>query len=558
MGARLRTGATALFAAALALDVGATAMGQAKDAAPVTPEALSAHVKILASDDFQGRKPGTVGEEKTIAYIQDQFKKIGLKPAAGAKGYLQDVPMTEVTSKADGPMVFTATGKDGQAKSLSYEYFSQMIVWNRQRTTHAEVKDSDLVFVGYGITAPEFGWDDYASVDVKGKTVVILVNDPGFATGDPALFGGGAMTWYGRWPYKYEEAARHGAAAAIIVHETRAAGYPWGVVANSNSVPKLTLMPADGGLQSRSAVEGWVQLDVAKELFAAAGLDYSTLKDSAARHGFKAVPMNARMSVGITPVVRDVVSHNVVGIVPGAKRPDEVVLVGAHWDHLGVGPAVNGDTIYNGALDNATGVAGLIEMAKRYTHSPRPDRTLMFIAYTAEEQGLLGSEYYAQHPLYPAGKTVAGFNMDGLGVLGPVHDVVLVGGKKSDLEERLKAWTDAHGMVVNPEPFPERGYYYRSDHFNLAKVGIPVIDAGMGIDSVEHGAEWGKAKEEEYTRLHYHQPSDEWSPAMDLRGGAVQVNMWYDISRDLASSDAWPKWYDKAEFKAARDKSQGK
>ncbi|MEC4594910.1 MULTISPECIES: M28 family peptidase [Nitrospirillum] len=558
MGARLRTGTTALFAAALALDVGAAAVGQAKDAAPVTPEALSAHVKILASDDFQGRKPGTVGEEKTIAYIQDQFKKIGLKPAAGAKGYLQDVPMTEVTSKADGPMVFTATGKDGQAKSLSYEYFSQMIVWNRQRTTHAEVKDSDLVFVGYGITAPEFGWDDYAGVDVKGKTVVILVNDPGFATGDPALFGGGAMTWYGRWPYKYEEAARHGAAAAIIVHETRAAGYPWGVVANSNSVPKLTLMPADGGLQSRSAVEGWVQLDVAKELFAAAGLDYGTLKDSAARRGFKAVPMNAKMSVGITPVVRDVVSHNVVGIVPGAKRPDEVVLVGAHWDHLGVGPAVNGDTIYNGALDNATGVAGLIEMAKRYTHGPKPDRTLMFIAYTAEEQGLLGSEYYAQHPLYPVGKTVAGFNMDGLGVLGPVHDVVLVGGKKSDLEERLKAWTDAHGMVVNPEPFPERGYYYRSDHFNLAKVGIPVIDAGMGIDSVEHGAEWGKAKEEEYTRLHYHQPSDEWSPAMDLRGGAVQVNMWYDISRDLASSDAWPKWYDKAEFKAARDKSQGK
>ncbi|MEE3627009.1 M28 family peptidase [Nitrospirillum sp. BR 11752] len=558
MGVRPRTGTAALFAAVLAINLGSPSTGQAKDAAPVTPEALSAHVKILASDDFQGRKPGTVGEEKTIAYIQDQFKKVGLKPAPGAQGYLQDVPMTEITSKADGPLVFTATGKDGQVKTLSYEYFSQMIVWNRQRTAHAEVKGSDLVFVGYGITAPEFGWDDYAGVDVKGKTVVILVNDPGFATGDPALFGGGAMTWYGRWPYKYEEAARHGAAAAIIVHETRAAGYPWGVVANSNSVPKLTLMPADGGLQSRSAVEGWVQLDVAKELFAAAGLDYSTLKDSAARRGFKAVPLTAKMSVGITPVVRDVISHNVVGIVPGAKRPDEVVLIGAHWDHLGVGPAVNGDTIYNGALDNATGIAGLIEMAKRYTHAPKPDRTLLFIAYTAEEQGLLGSEYYAQHPLYPAGKTVAGFNMDGLGVLGPVHDVVLVGGKKSDLEERLKAWTDAHGMVVNPEPFPERGYYYRSDHFNLAKVGIPVIDASMGIDSVEHGAEWGKAKEEEYTRLHYHQPSDEWSPAMDLRGGAVEVNMWYDISRALATSDAWPKWYDKAEFKAARDKSQGK
>ncbi|WP_083901505.1 M28 family metallopeptidase [Azospirillum sp. B4] len=537
---------------ALALSLLATtALAAPKDGPPVTADALSAHVKILASDDFQGRKPGTAGEDKAVAYIEGQFKRIGLKPVAGR--YTQDVPMTEITSKADGPLTVTANGK-----TLSYEYFSQMMLWTRQRTTHAEIKDNDVVFVGYGITAPEFGWDDYAGVDVKGKTVLILVNDPGFATGDPTLFGGGAMTWYGRWPYKYEEAARHGAAAALIVHETRAAGYPWGVVANSNGIPKLTLMPEDGGLHSRSAIEGWVQLDVAKEMFAAAGLDYPTLKDSAARRGFKAIPLPLKMSVGITPTERDIISHNVVGMIPGTKRPDEVVMVGAHWDHLGVGPAVNGDTIYNGALDNASGCAGLIEMAKRYTHGAKPDRTLLFISYTAEEQGLLGSEYYAQHPLFAPAKTVAGFNMDGLGVLGPVRDVVLVGGGKSDLEDRLKAWAGAHGKVVNGEPFPERGSYYRSDHFNLAKVGIPVVYAKSGIDSVANGADWGKAKLDEFTRLHYHQPSDEWSPAMDFTGGAADVNMLYDISHDLAFSDAWPKWYGKAEFRAAREQSQAR
>ncbi|TWB27140.1 Zn-dependent M28 family amino/carboxypeptidase [Nitrospirillum bahiense] len=552
-GARLLKG-TAALALAVAVATPALAAGKVtKDVAPVTAQALSEHIRILASDEFQGRKPGTAGEDKAIAYIQDQFRKIGLKPAVDGS-YLQDVPLTEIVSKADGPMVITGP----KAAPLSLEYFSDMVVWTRQRTPHVQVKDNDMVFVGYGITAPEFGWDDYAGVDVRGKTVVILVNDPGYATGDPALFGGGAMTWYGRWVYKFEEAARHGATAAIIVHETRAAGYPWGVVANGGSIPKLSLMPADGGLKTRSAVEGWMQLDQAKAVFQAAGLDFNTLKDSAARRGFKAVPLPLKMSVGITPTERDVISHNVIGTIPGTKHPDEMVLVGAHWDHLGIGPAINGDTIYHGAMDNASGVAGLIELAKRYTKGPKPDRTLLFIAYTAEEQGLLGSEYYAQHPLFAPNKTVAGFNMDMLSSVGLTRDIVLVGGRKSDLEDRLKAWTDAHMMALNQEPFPERGYYYRSDHFNLAKIGIPVIYAHSGIDSVANGAEWGKTKEDEFTRLHYHQPSDKWSPDLDLSGGAMEVNMIYDLSRPLAFGTDWPKWYDKAEFKAARDKSMGK
>lgn len=539
------TGAVALLALA-----GGTAALAATSAPSVTPEALSAHIKILASDEFQGRKPGTPGGEKAIAYIAEQFKKLGLKPGPDGS-YFQDVPLTEITSKLDAPLTFTAGGK-----TISAQDFTQTVAWTPQRTAHAEVKDSEMVFVGYGITAPQYGWDDYAGVDVRGKTVVILVNDPGYATKDPALFGGGAMTWYGRWVYKFEEAARHGAVAALIVHETGAAGYPWSVVANSNSTPKLTIMPPDGG-KERSAIDGWIQLDVAQDLFHAAGLDYAALKDSAAKRGFKAVPLNVRFSGAVTPAIRDVVSRNVVGMIPGAKHPDEAVLLSAHWDHLGVGPAVNGDTIYNGAVDNASGVAGLIELAKRYKEGPAPDRSLLFVAYTAEEQGLLGSEYYALHPLIPAAKTVAGFNMDMLSVVGRTHDLVLVGGGKTDLEDTLRTWATAHGMVVNPEPFPERGYYYRSDHFNLAKVGIPVLYAHGGIDSIEHGAEWGKAKEDEFTRLHYHQPSDEWSQTMDLSGGAEEVNMIYDLSHDLVDGTAWPKWYDKSEFKPIRDKSQG-
>lgn len=536
-------------AACALLALAGTAKAATDKTPPVTPAELSAHIKILASDDFEGRKPGTPGGEKAVAYIAEQFKKVGLKPGVGDR-WFQDVPLTEITSKVDGPLTFSVGDK-----TLTAQDFTQAVLWTPQRTAHAVVKDSELVFVGYGITAPQQGWDDYAGVDVRGKTVVILVNDPGFATKDPALFGGGAMTWYGRWPYKFEEAARHGAAAALIIHETEAAGYGWGVVANSNTTPKLTIMPADGG-KDRSALDGWIQLDVAKELFGAAGLDLAALKQAAAQRGFKAVPLNARFSASVTPSIRDVVSRNVVGVIPGAKHPDEAVLISAHWDHLGVGPDVNGDKIYNGAVDNASGVAGMIELARRYKQGAAPDRSILFVAYTAEEQGLLGSEYYATHPLVPAAKTVAGFNMDMLSVVGRTRDLVLVGGGKTDLEDTLRTWATGHHMVVNPEPFPERGYYYRSDHFNLAKVGIPVLYAHGGIDSIEHGAEWGKAKEDEFTRLHYHQPSDEWSPTMDLTGGAEEVNMIYDLSHALAFGTAWPKWYDKSEFKVIRDKSQ--
>ncbi|MFC7333778.1 M28 family metallopeptidase [Rhodocista pekingensis] len=516
--------------------------------AAITAEDLTEHVKVLSADAFEGRKPGTPGEQKTLDYITGQFRALGLEPAVG-DSYLQRVPMVEFAGVSRSPL--TVKGPGG---AKSYDFVTQMVTVSRRPEPEQALTDSEVVFVGYGIVAPEYGWNDYAGLDVRGKTVVVLVNDPGFATQDPALFNGNAMTWYGRWPYKYEEAERQGAAGVLIVHETKAAGYPWTVVVNSWSVPKLDLVPPDGG-KSRPVIQGWVQQDVAREMFSLAGQDFDALAKSAAQRGFKPVPLKLTASAAVTNKVRTFDSYNVVGKVTGSKRPDEVVLVGGHWDHLGRGPAMDGDDIYNGAMDNASGIAGLIEMAEAYVKGKRPERTIAFIAYTAEEQGLLGSEYYAMNPVFPPSRTVAGFNLDGLNPFGPMRDVVVTGAGKSELEDLLARWAADNGKVVKPEPFPERGGYYRSDHFPLAKIGIPTLSAGSGVDSVAHGEAWGRAQAEEFTRLRYHTPKDEWTPDMDLTGAVDDVRMVYDMSRSLTDGTAWPVWYKGAEFRAIREKS---
>ncbi|HYE48102.1 MAG TPA: M28 family peptidase [Azospirillaceae bacterium] len=516
----------------------------------VSIDRMAEHIRTLASDEFEGRKPGTPGEEKTVAYLVEQFKALGLQPAVNGS-YIQDVPLVEITVKDPGRL--TVQGRDA---SKSYEYFTQTMIWTRRLDQAPALDNSEVVFVGHGVVAPEHGWNDYAGVDVRGKTVLVLVNDPGFNTGDPKLFSGPAMTWYGRWPYKYAEAARQGAAGVLIVHEARAAGYPWAITANSNKVPRLHIEPENAG-KGLAAIEGWVQQDVAREMFAMAGQDFEDLKLKASQPGFKAVPLDLKLSVAMKTEFRRLKSRNVVGVVPGASRAEEVVLYSAHWDHLGRGNPVNGDDIYNGAVDNAVAVAGMLEVARAYgSAAKKPERSVAFIAFTAEEQGLIGSEYYGRNPVYPAANTVANLNLEMLGTFGPMRDITVIGAGKSELEDYVARWAAANGKVVKPEAFPERGLYYRSDHFSLARVGIPAMWATLGTDSLKHGPEWGKAQQDAYTRLRYHTPADEFTGEIDLTGAAEEVQMQLDIGRLLADGTDWPDWYEGAEFRALRETSR--
>ncbi|MFZ5609155.1 MAG: M28 family metallopeptidase [Pseudomonadota bacterium] len=508
---------------------------------------LAAHIAVLASDAFEGRAPATQGEAQTITYIADQFRAMGVQPALG-DSYFQAVPMVEITAQEVPPMTLAIA----QAEPISLAYGPEVMIWTKRVVERVAVEASDMVFVGYGIVAPDYGWNDYAGIDVHGKTVVILVNDPGFATGDAGLFDGRAMTYYGRWTYKYEEAARQGAAAALIIHQTAPAAYPWGVVKGSWSGPQLDLAHADGN-EGRAAVEGWISEDAAHRLFAAAGLDFAALQEAAAARGFAAVPMGAQMSVAFANKIRRSESANVIGIVEGRERPEEAVLYLAHWDHLGRGPAdARGDDIYNGAVDNASGVAGLLEIARQFAAKPAR-RSVVFIATTGEESGLLGSAYYAENPIVPLRQSVAGINMDSLGVIGPVRDVVVIGHGKSELEAILERHAKKQGRTVVSEPTPERGYFYRSDHFNLAKVGVPVLYAEGGLDSIAKGRDWGRAQMDHYTAEHYHQPSDEVDPDWDLRGAVEDLNLLTQVGRELAEGTAWPNWHPQAEFRAARD-----
>ncbi len=512
---------------------------------------LHEHIRVLASDEFGGRAPATPGEVLTTDYLQAQFRALGLQPGNG-DSYLQEVPVTEIT--ADSNVVLALRGSDYYR---DLRYAEDMVVSTYQEVENTGVVDSELVFVGYGIVAPERNWNDYANVEVAGKTVVILVNDPGYATQDPAVFNGNTMTWYGRWPYKYEEAARQGAAGAIIIHETGAAAYGWDVVRNSWTGPQIVLTQPNGHAD-QSPVIGWITQDSARDLFDGAGLDFDALVTAAAQPGFQAVPIgDIRASANLTNVIRRSVSNNVVAVLPGSERPEETILYSAHWDHLGIDPNLAGDNIYNGANDNATGIAALLSLARMFAEHPQPpQRSIVFLAVTAEESGLLGSQWYSENPLFPVATTAANINMDALGTAEPMKDVVVVGYGNSELEDYLRdAVALQDGRYVAAEQHPERGYYYRSDHLNFARQGIPALYAKSGEDSAIGGRERGATQAQEYTDNRYHAPSDEYDAGWDLSGVAQDIELYFSIGHRLSQENSWPNWYEGNEFKAIRDAS---
>jgi len=508
---------------------------------------LHTHTAVLAADEFEGRAPATRGEELTVAYLAEQFEALGLQPANG-DSWFQEVPITAVQA---APAVLRIRGED---YSRDLAFGTEMTASTRQQVESVGVADSPLVFVGYGINAPERDWNDYADIDVAGKTAVVLINDPGFATRDPELFNGKAMTYYGRWTYKYEEAARQGAAAVLIVHETAPAAYPWEVVQVGWTGPQIGLTAGNRNVHLVE-IEGWIQGEVARDLFAAAGLDYEAMKLAARKPGFRAVPMGGlTASVDLVLAAEDSMSRNVVGILPGAERPDEAIIYSAHWDHLGVKEGMQGDNIYNGAVDNASGVAGLLGLARLHSEAAPYRRSLIFLAVTAEESGLLGSEYYAANPFTPNETAVANLNMDGVYSFdGRTRDIAVVGYGNSRLEDYLRVEADGQQRVIVPEPNPEKGYYYRSDHFSFARRGIPALYLTTATDSREHGKAWGQNQLDAYVANDYHKPSDEYSPDWDMSGAAEDVMLFFGIGEALANGRDWPNWNEGNEFKATRD-----
>ena len=505
------------------------------------------NVKTLASDEFGGRAPGTRGERLTVDFLVREFAELGLKPGYG-DSYLQPVPNLELTNRYRSSLDIAF---EDEVMELAYP--DDMIINSRLLGEEEHgVADSDVVFVGYGIVAPEYDWNDYAGLDVEGKTVVILVNDPGYDSGDEAVFSGRAMTYYGRWTYKYEEAARQGAAAAIIVHETEPASYPWEVVTGSWSTPEFVL--ADEEDEPRSVIEGWVTVDAAQELFAGAGMDFYQERERAGAGGFTPVSLGATASASVRNEMREGLSYNVLGLLPGTERPDEAIVYMAHWDHLGHDESLPGsEGIYNGAIDNASGTAGLIEIASAFQEAGTPERSVLFMAVTLEESGLLGSAHYVNDPIFPHEKTVAAINMDAMTLAGPMRDVVVVGHGSSELEEILAEAAEAQDRYIEPEPSPEAGFYYRSDHFNFARAGIPALYAKGGVDHREHGREYGEAWALDYRDNRYHKPADEYDPDWDLTGVMEDFELLYKVGRHLADGDEWPNWYEGNEFRAIRD-----
>jgi len=514
--------------------------------------ALKRDTQVLSSDAFEGRKPGTPGGDKAVAYMIERFKAVGLKPGNHG-GWTQDVPM--VSSTADPALTLTVSGA---ATPLTFRQKDDVVLWTKRQVDRAVVANSDIVFAGYGIVAPERGWNDYAGFDVRGKTVIVLVNDPDWQTPtETGRFDGRRMTYYGRWTYKYEEAARQGAAAIIIVHETEPAAYPFEVVVNSNTGTKIDLdIPAEAA--KRAMVEGWMTQGAAQQLFAAAGKDLGALTKAAQTVGFRAVPLGLKASTSFANTLVHSKSYNVVGILPGAKRPDEMVIWTAHWDHFGRCPAdATGDDICNGALDNASGSAGLIAVADALAKAPRTARSQLFVSVTGEEQGLLGSDYYASNPVYPLAKTVGGINMDGLNVLGKTRDVVLIGAGKSELEPIFIGIVKAQGRHISPEPSVEKGMFYRSDHFSLAKRGVPMLDVDSGLDVIGKPAGYGQRMADDYTANRYHKPSDQYDANWNWSGAVEDLQAYVEVATVLGNSSDWPNWYKTAEFRAARDASRG-
>lgn len=504
----------------------------------INSEQLAEHIKVLASDEFGGRAPSSKGEELTLAYLTDQFKALGFEPGNG-DSFLQEVPL--VSLEADSNMVLTIGGKD-------YQYKKDMVMGSSRISAKQSIKDSELVFVGYGVNAPEYNWNDYEGIDVKGKTVVMLVNDPGYATKNPDLFTGDAMTYYGRWTYKYEEASRQGAAGAIIIHETAPASYPWSVVENSWSGEQFGFQKENNNMD-RVAVEGWVTTDVAKELFTKAGLDFDTMKANAAKGAYHIDMGDLTASVEVNNTIKKSISYNFIATLPGSEKPDEHIIYSAHWDHLGTDKTRKGDQIYNGAHDNATGTAGLIEVAEAFASLPEhPSRSMTFLAVTAEEQGLLGSKYYAANPVIPATQTVANINMDSLNLLGKVKDISVVGIGKSEMDSLLETAAKAQGRTVSGDPKPSSGGYYRSDHFAFANMGVPAMYAGGGSEALDEETANYRKRMSLVLRGCYHQPCDRYRDEWDLSGAVQDLQLFYQVGFDISERKEWPTWNASSEF----------
>jgi len=504
------------------------------------------YLKTLSSDEFEGRAPASAGGEKTVSFIENHFREWGLKPYNEENdSYRQPVPLVKLM-----PYKVTSLNFSGESAPESMEYRTEMMAWTPRVVDEVKVEDSDVVFVGYGIVAPEYDWNDYEGLDVEGKTVVMLVNDPGYATGDPELFNGNAMTYYGRWTYKFEEAARQGAEAAFVIHETGPAGYGWGVVAGGSPV-RFDLKRENKNMD-RSAIEGWVTAESANALFASVGKDLEQMRELALSGEFKPEPLDIEASLTVNNKFEYLDTNNVIGYIEGSEYPEEHVIYMAHHDHLGTDPVREDDPIYNGAQDNASGTAALMAMAEQFAKGPQPERSIVFAAVGAEESGLLGSDWYATHPMMPLGKAVGGINMDVMNVYGPMKDMVVVGYGNSSMEEYLKRYVKAQDRYVAPEPTPEVGSFYRSDHFNLAKRGVPMLYAKGGNDHVEKGREWTEEQRAIFNRDAYHKPADEYNEDWDLRGVQQDMSIFYSIGNELANSREWPQWAPGNEFEAAR------
>ncbi len=521
----------------------------------ITAEGLAAHIRRLASDEFEGRAPATRGEELTVRYLIEQFQQLGLRPGNPDGTYIQKVPLVGITADPSASLIVTADGK-----RMTLRYGEDFVAWTR-RVVETSSVEADLVFVGYGVQAPEFQWDDFKGVDVRGKMLLVLINDPPVPDPrdptrlDEKMFGGRAMTYYGRWTYKFEKAAELGAAGALIIHETEPAGYPWAVVRSSWTGEQFDLIAPDRNM-SQCAVEGWITSDQARALLAMVGKDLEDLKRAAVSRDFRPVSLGARAMITLRNTLRTIESRNVIARLDGSdpKLKEEYVIYVAHWDHLGIGPEVNGDRIYNGAVDNASGTAGLLEVARAYTRlSPPPRRSVLFLAVTAEEKGLLGSRYYAENPLYPLEKTVAVINMDGLNVYGRTRDVTVIGLGNSTLDEHVRAVAAEQGRVVRPDPEPEKGFFYRSDHFSFAKQGVPALDLDSGIEYIGKPEGWGIEMRRRYTVERYHKPQDEFDPSWDLSGAVEDLRLLVLVGYRVATEDQWPEWYPGTEFKAKRE-----
>jgi Zn-dependent M28 family amino/carboxypeptidase len=509
------------------------------------------HIKVLSSDEFEGRAPGTPGEERTVEYLSGEFKKLGLKPGNTDGTYIQKVPLVGITGAQGKPLVIGRS---------TFKWKDEVVAWSKHVADGAAIENSELVFCGYGVVAPEYSWDDFKGVDLKGKTMVVLVNDPQVPdAADPSkldsrTFNGTAMTYYGRWTYKYEEAARRGAAGIFIVHETGPAGYPYSVVQGFLG-ERFDLVTPDKNM-GRANIEGWFSLDTAKRVLKMGGQDFDSLKKLATTRDFKPVPLGLNASMAVKNTLRTIESRNVVARLEGSdpKLKDEYVVYSAHWDHLGIGDPVNGDKIYNGALDNASGVAQLLEMARAFTQtSPPPKRSILFLMVTAEEQGLLGSEYYAVTPIYPLARTVANINIDGVNQWGRTKDITVIGIGASDLDDYLRDAAAEQSRTLRPDPEPEKGFYYRSDHFNFAKQGVPALYTDTGVEFIGKPPEYSKQKRDEYTNRDYHQPSDEIKADWDLSGAVDDAQLLVAVGYRVANADKYPEWKPGNEFRAKQE-----